>query len=94
VVGINSKLTPLQQSSHLAKSAYGWCNNNYVYSNGSNRNDIISLFFDCDGHKIVMINESTGTKHTLIVDIINCPFPWQLHVILNQKYSRIRILSS
>jgi hypothetical protein len=105
-LGVNSKLTPLQQSSHLAKSAYGWCNNNYVYSNGSyqynkthppiqiNRNDIISLFFDCDGQKIVMINESTGTKHALTVDIINCPFPWQLHVILSQKYSRIRILSS
>jgi hypothetical protein len=103
-LGINSKSTPLQQSSFSSKSAYGWCTNNYIYSNGSyqynktnspiqmNTNDIITLIFDCDNHKISMVNEQTNVKHDLSVDINNCPFPWQLHVIFRQPNSRIRIL--
>jgi hypothetical protein len=103
-LGINSQLNPLQKASYSSKSAYGWCSDNNIYSGGTyvynktspmirmNTNDIISLFFDCDYHKIVMINERTSTKHELIVDINNCPFPWQLHVIIKQKNSRIRIL--
>jgi hypothetical protein len=105
-LGINSKLTPLQKSSFLAKSAYGWCNSNYIYSNGSyqhnktnspiemKKNDTISLIFDCIDHKISMLNERTNIKHELDVNINKCPFPWQLHVILRQPDSRIRILSA
>jgi len=105
-LGINSKSTPLQESSFSSKSAYGWCNNNYIYSNGSyeknktnlpiemKKNDIINLIFDCDNCKISMFNERTKMKHELIVDVNNCPFPWQLHVILRQLEGRIRILST
>jgi hypothetical protein len=105
-LGINSKSTPLQQSSFSSKSAYGWCSSNYIYSNGSyqfnktnppiqmKQNDIITLIFDCDNCKISMVNERTNIKHELIVDVNNCPFPWQLHVNLRQPESRIRILSA
>jgi hypothetical protein len=105
-LGINSKSTRLQQRSFSSKSAYGWCTSNYVYSNGSyqtnttsqpiqmNKNDIIALTFDCDNHKISMVNERTNVKHELTVDINSCPFPWQLHVILRTLNSRIRILSA
>ncbi len=52
----------------------------------------VPLTFDCDSGKISMINETTNAKYELIVDTDNCPFPWQLHVILRSVDSRIRIL--
>ena len=105
-LGINSKLIPLRKSSYQSKSGYGWCSSNYIYSNGTyefnktnppiemNMYDVITLIFDCANRKISMINERTDVKHELIVDINNCPFPWQLHAILLQHGSRIRILST
>jgi hypothetical protein len=105
-VGINSKLTPLQNLSHASKSTYGWTNNNYFWLNGEchpNRsssriemkiNDVISLIFDCDRRKISMINERTNAKYELVVNIDHCPFPWQLHVNLYEPNSRVRILSA
>ncbi|CAF1536042.1 unnamed protein product, partial [Adineta steineri] len=104
-LGIKSKSTPLQKTSYLSKSIYGWCNKNYKYSNGSyqvnkigspilmNTNDVITLFLDCNNRKIVMINENNYLRYELDVDINNCPYPWQLHVILRERNSRIRILA-
>ncbi|UJR06690.1 hypothetical protein I4U23_010976 [Adineta vaga] len=103
-LGIQSKSIPIQKASYLSKSLYGWCNKNYIYSNGSyqsnktntpiqmNTNDIITLFLNCENRKIVMINEMNFSKYELEVDINNCPFPWQLHVILREQHSRIRLL--
>jgi len=105
-IGINSKLTPLKNQSYSSESSYGWSCNNYNWSNGEHEegtldnriemknNDIISLFFDCDNCMIMMINERTRTKHELPVIIDNCPFPWQLHVVLREPNSRVRILST
>ncbi|CAF0748681.1 unnamed protein product [Rotaria sordida] len=105
-LGITSKSILLQKQSTSSKSSYGWANNNYFLLNGEcqlNRsspriemktNDIITLIFDCDNHKIFMINERTNTKYELIVNINHCPFPWQFHVNLYEANSCIRILSA
>ena len=103
-LGINSKSVALICRSHNLKSAYGWSNNGYSWINGSHEknnssnimemkmNDVIDLMFDCDNHKISMFNERTKTRHELAVNVDNCPFPWQLHVILYDPNSRVRIL--
>jgi len=105
-VGINSKSTPLKSQSHHFESSYGWSCNNYNWSNGQpqentsdnhiemKNNDIISLLFDCDNCMIMMINERTQTKHELPIIMDNCPFPWQLHVVLREPNNRVRILST
>jgi hypothetical protein len=105
-LGINSKSTPLKSQSHCSESSYGWTCNNFNWSNGQSQagtddnriemknNDVISLFFDCDQCMIMMINERTQAKHELPVITDNCPFPWQLHVVLREPNSRIRILSA
>jgi hypothetical protein len=105
-VGINSKLTPLQNKSNASKSTYGWTNNNYFWLNGGSHsntstptiemktNDVISLIFDCDNRKIFMINERTNAEYELVVNIDHCPFPWQLHVNLYEPNSRVRILQT
>jgi hypothetical protein len=106
-LGINSKSTPLKNQSYSSKSTYGWTNNNnYLWLNGNilkntstariemKTNDRIRLIFDCDKRKISMINERTNAKYELDVNIDHCPFPWQLHVILYEPNSRVRILSA
>jgi hypothetical protein len=105
-LGINSKLTPLQDNSHASKSTYGWTNNNYFWLNGDShpntstrriemkKNDVISLIFDCDNRKILMINEQTNAKYELVVNIDHCPFPWQLHINLYESNGYVRILSA
>jgi hypothetical protein len=102
--GINSKSTPLQSSSHISKSAYGWSSNKYIWMAGTSElnnsnsscemkmNDTVTLIFDCDNRRICMINERSNVNQELIVDIKNCPFPWQLHVVLYEPNSRVRIL--
>ncbi|CAF3102434.1 unnamed protein product [Rotaria socialis] len=105
-LGINSKSTLLQKQSSSSKSAYGWTNNNYIWSNGGcqpnksaariemKMNDMITLTFDCNHRKISMINERTQANYELLVNIDHCPFPWQFHVNLYEANSRIRILST
>ncbi|CAF3533921.1 unnamed protein product [Rotaria sordida] len=105
-LGINSKSTPLQNLSYSSTSTYGWASNNFLWLNGQPHldtstyyiemkiNDVISLIFDCDNSKILMINERTNARFELIVNIDHCPFPWQLHVILYEANSRVRILSN
>ena len=104
-LGINSKSTPLQKRSYQSKSAYGWSNNNDIWSNGQKyrnqsndviemkKNDIINLILHCDKRSIVMVNERTNKKHELVVNIDHCSFPWQLHINLYEGNSRVRILS-
>jgi len=55
--------------------------------------DIISLIIDCDKSLIMMINERSEVKHEITVNVNNCPLPWQLHVILQEPKSGIRILT-
>jgi hypothetical protein len=105
-LGINSKSTLLQDNSHWCKSACGWSNNNCLWLNRGNQsntslpaiemktNDIITLIFNCDARKISMINQRTNGRYELDVNLENCPFPWQLHVILREPNSRVRILST
>ena len=105
-LGIISKSTPLQNYSYSSKSACGWTNNNYLWLNGSfhsntstpgiemKTNDIISLILNCDTRKVSMINQRTNGKYESDVNLENCPFPWQLHVVLSEPSSRVRILST
>ncbi len=106
-LGINSESTALQSASYKAPSAYGWCSGKFIYTKGQcgldfsifpnnliemKSNDVITLTFDCDNHKISMTNSRTKAKHNLTVDIHSCRLPWQLHVILREPKSRVRIL--
>jgi uncharacterized protein YukE len=105
-LGITSKSTPLQRLSQWSESACGWANNNVTWLNRQHHsntstssiemktNDIISLIIDCDTLKVSMVNERANTTHELTVNTDNCPFPWQLHVILHEANSRVRILST
>ncbi|CAF3378729.1 unnamed protein product [Rotaria sp. Silwood1] len=93
-LGINSKSTPLQNLSYSSESTYGWASNNYLWLDGQphsnpstsriemKMNDVIILIFDCSNREISMINERTNARFDIIVNINQCPFPWQLHVIL------------
>ncbi|CAF3102415.1 unnamed protein product [Rotaria socialis] len=104
-LGIKAKSRPLQEISYSSKSTYGWSSNNYSWLNGQAKanqlsariemktNDTIILIFDCDNRKISMTNERTAVKFDLVVDLNDCPFPWQLHVILHEANSHVRILS-
>ena len=104
-VGINSKLIPLQNPSYICRSCCGWVSNQSIWSNGQvqrnvsakliemRTNDVISLVLDCDRCSIMMINERSKIRHELAVQIDQCPLPWQLHVILHEPNSRLRILS-
>ncbi|CAF2052126.1 unnamed protein product [Rotaria magnacalcarata] len=104
-LGVKAKSAPLQETSYSSKSTYGWSSNNYSWLNGqakSNQlpariemktNDTIILIFDCDNRKISMTNERTTVKFDLVVNLNDCPFPWQLHVILHEANSHVRILS-
>ena len=103
-VGINSESAPLQNSSYSCRSTYGWSSNNVLWLGGipqtntttkidMKTNDIISLILDCDNRKIFMNNEQTKAKYEMVVNISQCPFPWQLQVILMENNCRVRILS-
>jgi hypothetical protein len=106
LLGINCKLTALQNLSYESESTYGWSNDNYIWLNGqtkqnnSNINiemkkgDVISLTFDCDKRTIMMINERTNNRHELSVNTTYCPFPWQLQVNLFGANDRVRILTN
>ena len=106
-LGITSASTPLQKDSWKSLSTYGWCSDNYAYSRGDNsyhhslfertrirmeKGDVITLIFHCEAKKISMINERTQVKHELDVDLEKCPLPWQLHVIVREKNTHIRLV--
>jgi hypothetical protein len=106
LLGINSKSIPLHNESYQCRSSYGWASNNMIWSYGQEKQnhskidiemkkgDIISLILDCDSRTVTMVNERTNMKHELLVNVIYCPLPWQLHVNLSEPNSRVRILSN
>ena len=85
-------------------SSYGWSSNQFIHVNGSiiptvltepiemQKDDIISLILDCDRSWIMMINERSKIAHELSVNHDVCALPWQLHIVLNEPNSRIKIL--
>ncbi|CAF3362117.1 unnamed protein product [Rotaria socialis] len=103
-LGVIAKSAPLQETPYSCKSTYGWSSNNLTWLNGQangnqlptriemKTNDTITLIFDCDNRKILMINERSNTIFDLVVGLNNCPLPWQLHVILYEPNSHVRIL--
>ena len=55
-------------------------------------NHIIELCIDCDGEKIIFINQSTSLMHEINISTIKCPFPWVLYVGLHGADDQIRLL--
>jgi uncharacterized coiled-coil protein SlyX len=102
--GIISKSTALQVHSYTSPSCYGWYNgSHFVYTGGQcvggqgsdvAVDDTIQLVIDCNNRLIQLINERTGQKLELAVDVEKCPYPWQLHLNLNEAPTRVRIASS
>ncbi|CAF4039328.1 unnamed protein product [Rotaria sp. Silwood1] len=101
--GIISKSESIRPNSYNSASSYGWQNQNHaavggqwIQGQGSDvaENDKIKLLFDCDNRLIQLINERTNRTIELRVDINKCPFPWQLHLNLQQALTRVRILSN
>lgn len=104
-LGICSPSTFLSDQTNSSTSVYGWSSNQFVWSQGHftpalpskciemQKDDIISLILDCDKSMITMVNERSKVTHELLVDTDHCPLPWQLHVVLHEPNSRVRILS-
>ena len=102
--GVNSKSIPLTNQSLTSRSCYGWSCDNRSWSSGQAQdndpmrriemktNDTISFSFDCDNRTIFMINERTKIRCVLKVSTDHCPFPWQLHVVIGEPNTRVRIL--
>jgi hypothetical protein len=105
-VGITSAEILITDNATNSPSIYGWVGPNQVYLNGvyncgyggyrsdAQKNDILELLIDCDEHKIRLTNERTNSSYELDIDLIKCPFPWQLNVILYFAGDRIRLLPS
>ncbi len=105
-VGITSAEILITDNATNSPSIYGWVGPNQVYLNGvyncgyggyrsdAQKNDILELLIDCDEHKIRLTNERTNSSYELDVDLIKCPFPWQLNLILYFAGDRIRLLPS
>ena len=101
--GIISKSSPIQEHSYESPSCYGWYDGeHFVYAGGQNiggqghdiaQNDTINLLIDCDHRLIRLTNERTHRTLELLVDLDQCPFPWQMHLNLNLSPTHIRILS-
>ena len=100
--GIISKSTPLQIHSYTSSSCYGWYNGpNFVYAAGQHicgpnndvaQNDVVHLIINCDERLIRLTNERTNQTMELQIDLQKCPFPWQLHLNLNEVPTRVRII--
>ncbi|UJR17214.1 hypothetical protein I4U23_004109 [Adineta vaga] len=100
--GIISHGAILQKNSYASISAYGWTKHGYIISNGKRvsyehdgnfiENDTIYLTLNCDQHMILLENDRTEKLYSINVDLINCPFPWQLNVCLHGSNDRLRIL--
>ena len=100
--GIINQSSPLQIHSYNAESCYGWYNGrDFNYAAGqtiegpghdAKDNDTLELIFDCDQRCIRLTNERTKLALQMSVDIEKCPFPWQLHLNLNEASTRVRIL--
>jgi hypothetical protein len=104
--GIVSKNAPIRAVSITTPTAYGLAGQdgiclNGVYQNTNKNgyksdmevNDTIELFIDCDHQILRLTNERTHSSHELNIDIIKCPFPWQLLLgLCCSAGDRIRIL--
>ncbi|CAF1442805.1 unnamed protein product [Rotaria sp. Silwood1] len=91
----------------LDESSYGWysddgiccCNTKLSFSKGfhdmkDETTFEIELLIDCDNRKISYLNERTRNRREMNVDLIKCPFPWQLLFYLYDVEDSVRLLSS
>ncbi|CAF0749976.1 unnamed protein product [Adineta steineri] len=104
--GIVSKDAPIQETSYLVLTSFGWIANGWILLDGTSQpgdnkiksdiiqDDIVELFVDCDQRILRLINERTKIQQQLDINIETCPFPWQLHVGLRYQNDRVRYLKS
>lgn len=105
-IGVVSKTAPTPGSGSIDATAYGFSGGDKLWQNGSSfreatgytsefeKEDILQLFIDCDGHLIELRNERTGNAWVLPVDPTKCPFPWKLNVGFDYMVGeRIRLLA-
>ncbi|CAM4790087.1 unnamed protein product [Rotaria magnacalcarata] len=101
---IVSKIAPIEQYSYKTATTYGWAGGNQVYLNGDCNNDFngyktdmetnhtLEFMIDCDRRKIRLKNEQTQSEYELDIDIIKCPFPWQISLDVYHSGTRLRLL--
>jgi hypothetical protein len=58
------------------------------------KDDIFQLLINCDRRKIRLTNERTNEVDEITIDVIKCPFPWQLNFALYNWNQRICLLTS
>jgi hypothetical protein len=104
LIGIVSKNSPIRPTAYDTPTTFAWVANNFVCLNGKlqsdyngykcdiEKNDIMELFIDCNQRKICLTNERTHFTHELIVDVVLCPFPWQIQLGLYYSKDSIRLL--
>jgi hypothetical protein len=103
VFGITSKI---ETFSTWPSSCHGWSSDDNSYCGGQsglNKTDLakdlngkssftIELLLDCDNRKIQYFNEQTKNRRELNVDLIQCPFPWQVFFYLFSPGDRVQLL--
>jgi len=71
-------------------SAHGWDSDGYVTINGQiiknqwttvKNKDVFEFTLDCDARKLDILNERTGHRRDIAVDLGAAPLPWRLFVI-------------
>lgn len=106
--GIISKSKKIpQHETEIEQSTCGWQSDDGTIPRTSNklvRSDFrdmtdqttceIVLVLDCDNQKISYFNQQTGNTHEIDVDIIKCPFPWQLIFYLFDTNDSIQLITS
>ena len=99
--GVISKDEAMRNRSFRSPSSCGWSNKNQIFSCGQYseqqtleiiENDRIVLIIDCDQRRIKLTNNRLKHSVELFIDINICSFPWQLHLNLNERNTRVRIL--
>jgi hypothetical protein len=97
VLGILSNSSEPKEcpSFYNTPGTYGWFTNGHdVVMNGitrkkknkwtptSKENNIYEFTLDCDGHRLRIVNEKSGARDEISVDLNQTAFPWRLFVVI------------
>lgn len=106
-IGIISKTQRMGGNLFTSSSVYGWGDYHDYFLAGHRQNsssevlrthtleeDIIKLSIDCQKRFIRYTNERNQKTEKLSIDLVKCPFPWQLYLSLGGKDDRIRLLNT
>ena len=101
-LGISRLSRKVRKPDGLGQPLCGWWDLNKVIVNGWAKKvtdnkvittgDRITLILDCDNREIQLHHHRTDRRVQLTTDLKNCPFPWRVVVMLQQKGDSIRIV--